>query len=88
LAAMMGNDEEARQVEETLRTVDQQYLWGEHTYYRARINALLGEREKAVSLIEESLEQGRRFGIDIHRDLAFESLQDYPPFQELLEPEG
>ncbi len=88
LAAMMGNDEEARHVEETLRTVDQQYLWGEHTYYRARINALLGEREKAVSLIEESLEQGRRFGIDIHRDLAFESLQDYPPFQELLEPEG
>ena len=87
LAAMMGNDEEARQVEETLRTVDQQYLWGEHTYYRARINALLGNREKAVSLIEESLNQGRRFRIGIHRDLAFEPLQDYPLFQELLEPD-
>ena len=88
LSAVMGNEDEARQVEETLRTDEREYLFGWHTYNRARINALLGEREKAVSLIEKSLEQGRRFGIDIHRDLAFEPLQDYPPFQELLEPEG
>ena len=88
LAVMMGDEEEARQVEEKLRNIDQEYLFGLHTYYRARINALLGEREKAVSLIEESFEQGRPFDIYIHRDLAFEPLQDYQPFQELLEPEG
>jgi len=88
LAALMGDEEEARQVEETLRTIDREYLFGEHTYNRARINALLGEREKAVSLIEEAFEQGMPFVIVIHRDLALEPLQDYPPFQELLEPDG
>ena len=88
LAALMGDEEKARQVEEMLRTVDQEYHFGLHTYYRARINALLGEHEKAVSLIEESFEQGRPFDIYIHRDLALEPLQEYPPFQELLEPDG
>ena len=88
LAALMGDEEEARQVEEALRTIDQEYIRSLHTYFRARINALLGEREKAVSLIEEAFEQGMPFVIVIHRDLALEPLQDYPPFQELLEPEG
>jgi serine/threonine protein kinase/tetratricopeptide (TPR) repeat protein len=88
LAAMMENEEEARQLEEALRNVDREYLFGEHTYYRARINALLGKREKAVSLLEKSFDQGRYFSISIHRHPAFEPLRDYPPFQELLEPEG
>ncbi len=88
LAALMGNEDEARQVEEALHTFDQEYLNHINTYFRARINALLGEREKAVSLLEEAFEQGMPFIIIIHRDLAFEPLQDYPPFQELLEPEG
>ncbi len=87
LAAMKENEEEALQVEKSLRNVNASYLYGNHTYYRARINAILGNKNKAVSLIKKSFEQGRSFGIGVHRDLAFESLYDYPPFRKLLEPD-
>ncbi len=28
------------------------------------------------------------YGLWLHRDIDFESLRDYPPFQELLRPKG
>ena len=87
-AALMGDEAEAHRIEKELAAIDRDYLYGLHTYQRARIKALLGKEEEAVSLLEESFEQGRHFNINIHRDLAFEPLQDYPPFLELLEPEG
>jgi serine/threonine protein kinase/tetratricopeptide (TPR) repeat protein len=86
LAARRGDREEARRISRELEKTDQKYLFGRHTYNRACIHALLGEPAVAVKLLEESLEQGRRFGIHIHRDIDLEALHDYPPFQELLKP--
>ena len=88
LAARRGDEEEARRIAGELKNIDRKYLFGRHTYLRARIHALLGEHAEAVKLIRESFDQGNGFGIYIHRDIDLESLRDYPPFQELLKPKG
>ena len=64
------------------------YLFGSNTYGRACIAAILGDKEQAVALLKESFLQGREFGTGVHKDFAFESLWDYPPFIEFLKPKG
>jgi len=54
--------------------------------WRARIHALLGERERAIALLWEALGQGYPHFHGLHTDLAFASLRDYPPFEELVKP--
>ncbi len=88
LAAREGNIEEARNIADELKNMDRKYLFGWHTYLRARIHSLLGEHAEAVKLIRESFDQGNGFGIYIHRDIDFEPLRDYPPFREILKPKG
>jgi serine/threonine protein kinase/tetratricopeptide (TPR) repeat protein len=88
LRARGGDQVEARRISRELEKTDQKYLFGRHTYNRACIHALLGERDVAVKLLQESFEQGYPFGIHIHQDIDFEALRDYPPFQELLKPKG
>jgi serine/threonine protein kinase/tetratricopeptide (TPR) repeat protein len=88
LAARRGDEEEARRIADELKIIDRKYLFGWHTYVRARIHALLGETAEAVKLIQESFDQGNGFGVYIHREIDFEPLRDYPPFQELLKPKG
>jgi hypothetical protein len=84
----MGNKDEARHIADDLKNIDRKYLFGLHTYLRARIHSLLGERAKAVELIKKSFKQGRHFDVYIHHDTDLEPLRDYPPFQELLKPKG
>jgi serine/threonine protein kinase/tetratricopeptide (TPR) repeat protein len=88
LAARRGDEEEARRIADELKNIDRKYLFGRHTYLRARIHALLGEHAEAVKLIQESFEQGNGFGVYIHREIDFEPLRDYTPFRELLKPKG
>ncbi len=88
LAARRGDEEEARRIADELKNTDRKYLFGSHTYVRARIHALLVEPAEAVKLIQESFDQGNGFGVYIHRDIDLEPLRDYRPFQELLKPKG
>lgn len=46
------------------------------------------ENAQAVELLRSAINQGTYFGIWLHRDPDFESLRDYPPFQELMRPKG
>jgi hypothetical protein len=57
---------------------------------RARIAALLGDPEQAMTLLQQSFDLGAGWGRWplLHSDIDFESLHDYPPFQELLRPKG
>jgi hypothetical protein len=59
-------------------------------WLRARIAAALGERDVAVGLLRDAFARGATWGfrLDLHRDPAFESLRGYPPFQELMRPQG
>ena len=88
LACRLGNQAGARRVEEQLAAVKRPYLYGAHTYQRACIAALLGEKERAVILLEEAVSQGYVSWIIIHRDMDLEPLRGYPPYEELVKPKG
>ncbi len=86
IAARQGNREPALRVDQTLAGLKRPYSFGRHTVWRARIQALLGERDVAVGLLREAIAQGYPHAHALHTDLAFDSLRDYPPYQELLKP--
>jgi tetratricopeptide (TPR) repeat protein len=85
IAARQGNGEEARIISDQLKSIDRPYIWGKHTYWRACIASLLGEKEEAVNLIRDALQKGVSF-LRLHADMNLEPLQGYPPFQELIKP--
>ncbi|UCC74138.1 MAG: hypothetical protein JSV86_06145, partial [Gemmatimonadota bacterium] len=88
LAARRGEREGALRIEAQLRRLDRPYLFGDHTYWRACIAALLGERERALSLLRDAFAQGVSYGAYLHAEYDLEPLRDHQPFQELLRPKG
>jgi serine/threonine protein kinase/tetratricopeptide (TPR) repeat protein len=88
LAARRGDREGAMKISNELATIDRSFLFGSHTYWRACIASLLGEKERAVALLRESFSQGRSYRVGLHRDINLEPLWDYQPFKELLRPKG
>ena len=56
--------------------------------WRARIHALLGDRDLAIALLRDALGQGFPHVHALHTDLAFASLRDDPSFQELTKPKS
>ena len=87
IAAREGKRAEALRFDGQLAASPERYMLGSNTYQRARIHALLGDREVAVDLLQTAMLQGMDFSY-LHADLAFASLHDYGPFQELLKPKG
>ena len=87
IAAREGKRAEALRFDGQLKASPERYMLGSNTYQRARIHALLGDREAAVDLLQTAILQGMDFWY-LHADLAFASLHDYGPFQELLKPKG
>jgi hypothetical protein len=61
---------------------------GSNTYWRARIAALLGEREQAVALLRAAYAEGQKWWLPLHFEPDFDSLRDHHPFHELLRPKG
>jgi hypothetical protein len=52
------------------------------------ITALLGYREAVVTPLHHAFDQGLQYHPDLLSQIDFESLRDYPPFQELMRPKG
>ena len=88
MAARKGEREKAHAISEELENIDRPYLFGGHTYLRARIASLLGEKERAVLLLQDAFAQGLIYGSYLLHQMDFEPLRDYKPFQELLKPKG
>ena len=86
IAARQGDRTRAMEVSAWLKKLRVPYLFGDNTYNRACIAAILGEEEQAVALLKESFLQGKAFGMGVHRDFDLESLWNYPPFIEFLKP--
>jgi tetratricopeptide (TPR) repeat protein len=86
LAARRGDRREADRISKRLARLTRPFLFGEHTYARASIAALLGERETAVELLRDAINQGPPIPYLVHGDMDLESLRDYAPFQELVRP--
>jgi tetratricopeptide (TPR) repeat protein len=88
LAARTGDPEEARRMSVRLESMEIPYDWGNSTFLRARIAALLGERERAVELLRAAHEQGWGFFRNLHTEMDFEGLQGFGPFEEFKRPNG
>jgi hypothetical protein len=93
VAARSGNRGSALQVSDRLAALEDPYLFGQNTYWRACIAAALGERERAVDLLRQAFAEGEWYSrVILHyywnSQIDFESLQNYPPFQELMRPKG
>jgi tRNA A-37 threonylcarbamoyl transferase component Bud32/TolB-like protein len=86
VAAREGKRDEALRLQRTLQAMRPRYLYGRHTMWRARIHAVLGERDAAVALVQEAFAQGYPRGGVMHLFPSLMSLRDYPPFQDLLKP--
>jgi TolB-like protein len=85
---------EAERLSSRLATMDRPLSYRSQ-YWRARIAAVLGDREGAVSLLRQAIAHGQicavRWGYpseSCHRDIDFEPLRGFPPFDELLRPKG
>ena len=88
IAARRSDREGAERIADQLRDLEQPYVRGRHTLWRARIASLLGQDAAAVTLLREALAQGRSYGLELHADLDFQPLWDFPPYQELMRPKG
>jgi len=87
IMARMGNKEEALKISKQLEELERPYLNGGHTFWRARIVAVLGEKVNAVSLLREALTQGVSYSY-VLPDMDLELLSDYRAFIELIKPKG
>ncbi|UCG88051.1 MAG: tetratricopeptide repeat protein, partial [Gemmatimonadota bacterium] len=87
LAARRGDRAEAARISEQLRSSGNN-LSKQNRWYRARIAAVLGQKEQAIALLQQDVDmvppQDRYLWV--HRSIDFESLHDYPPFQEFMRP--
>jgi DNA-binding SARP family transcriptional activator/TolB-like protein len=88
LAARTGEAEEARRISEGLTGMAARGDFGRDLYWQACIASLLGERERAMTLLREAYARGRAVTVFLHRDMDLEPLSDYPPFQEFVAPKG
>ena len=70
LAARRGDRAAAMAAERALAELREPYLLGRHTYWRARIAALLGDRERAVTLLRDALKEGRTYPM-LHGEADF-----------------
>jgi tetratricopeptide (TPR) repeat protein len=88
IAARQGDPAEVQRIDALLARTDPAFLHGAHTYWRARIAAAAGDRERAVQLLRESFAQGRPFAVTLHAEMDFEPLRDHPVYRELLRAKG
>jgi tetratricopeptide (TPR) repeat protein len=89
VAACRGDREEALETSQWLEALDTPYLYGANTMWRSVIAAALGDGESAVALWRQARAEG--YQLPSPGDswwVTFESLRDYPPWQELTRPKG
>jgi len=88
LNASGASDEAARLLDRSLAFIDRlpQGQISEFGVYRARAQAMLGEREAALSTLEQTVAAGWRFQwhFFLQKDVAFDSIRDDPRFQAVL----
>jgi tetratricopeptide (TPR) repeat protein len=89
VAACRGDRDEALEISQWLEALDRPYLRGVNTMWRSTIAAALGDRENAVTFWRQARLEGHvPLLAGDARWVVFESLRDYPPFQELIRPKG
>jgi tetratricopeptide (TPR) repeat protein/tRNA A-37 threonylcarbamoyl transferase component Bud32 len=89
IAARRGDEAEARRWSEWLAALDRPDIQGDNTYWRARIAALLGEPDEAVSLLRQAWREGTYWVWDsAHRDPDLDAIRRHPAYREFMRPRG
>ncbi len=85
--ARKGDTVEAQKIIEKLESMRLPFEYGATEYYQGRIYALLGDLEKATTLLESSLQKGQKFELwaTFTHDPDLLPLRDYPRYKQLLE---
>ena len=90
LAALLGDAASARGTAAALEAMRGDFLFGEPAYWGGRIEAVLGNRRRAVALFRRAFAEGQgapaRYQLHVSRDV--DALRDDPAFRSLIEPRG
>ena len=86
LAARRGDREEAMRISEFLEDIAPPTppSFGVLAYNQACIAAQLGDKERAVRLLQNSVSQGHRYALSMYREMDFEPLRDFPLFIDFI----
>jgi len=87
-AARVGDRTTAEEVLVRLDELARPDLFGADFYFRACIEAELGEREKAVEDLHAAMRAGFAFNLTFHRNPWLDSLHGFEPFEDFLRPKG
>jgi tetratricopeptide (TPR) repeat protein len=87
-AARRGDRNGALAIADSLERLQRPHLFGQVAYWQARIAAVLGERERAVTLLRDALAAGFLFDVGFHTDVDLQRLYGYEPFDVILRPAG
>ena len=86
VAAREGKRDDALRIDHELQATNPRYLYGRNTMWRARIRAVIGDRDTAVALVQEAFAQGYPRGGVMHLYPSLAALRNDPAYQELLKP--
>ncbi len=84
--ARKGEKEKAERMITKLESIKKPFDYGNTPYNQARIAANLGEKERALTLLRQSLSEGMKFfnSISFTEDIDLMMLHDDPEFEKLL----
>ena len=88
IAARRGDRVEAQRLADQLKDREiEAPIPGEGSIvWRATIASLLGDRANAMRLLIEAF--GPQGTMELHGDIDFDGMRDYPPFREFVRPKG
>lgn len=86
IAVRQGRRTDAERFVGSLEQQRRPYLFGAPRYAAARIVALEGDRERAVTLLHQARREGMARIYNFHLEQDFDSLRDYPPYRDLVRP--
>ncbi|HEU5220189.1 MAG TPA: protein kinase [Gemmatimonadales bacterium] len=86
LAARLGEQAMVKDLDRRLAAEPRAYSFGVPTVWRARIAAVLGQRDSAVARLRTAFSEGREYDLWLHRDIDLETLRGYAPFVALTQP--
>jgi tetratricopeptide (TPR) repeat protein len=84
--ARRGDREAALRIVGSLADMQRPYLFGEITFWRARIAAILGDREAAVEYLHQANAEGRRFDYGDEFNVDLLELRGYQPYLDWMAP--
>ncbi len=80
-----GNRDRAATIADSLGALRQNWMFGEHTYWRAAVHGALGDRELAVQLLRQAHLEGQPMQT-WHFTEELRSLRGFAPFEALIRP--